>query len=183
MGALLAESQAPVTTLTNQMNQVQAQKQAYTSLSTQLTSMQTIGQSLQLPSSFQASTATSSNTQCPDGDGRRGRCRGHVPVAGLPARQLAAEHHRRLRQQGAGRGRGPLTVEMGGGSLATEAPLSQLNGGKGVSARTIPHHRRQRQFRDHRYQLETSIWTTSSSRSTTPPASASKHRFRTITWF
>src|SRR5579862_8133576 len=63
ISALLAEDQAPVTTLTSQMNQVQAHQQAYTSLSSQIGTMQTIGQSLQLATTFAASTATSSNQQ------------------------------------------------------------------------------------------------------------------------
>jgi len=132
--ALLAEDQAPVTTLTNQMDQVQAQQQAYSSLSTQLTSMQTIGQSLQLPSTFQASTATSSNNNVLTATAGEAAAAGtyQFQVSQLVSSQQSITNG--YASSSALVGAGTITVEMGGGSLSTQTPLSQLNGGNGVSA-------------------------------------------------
>ncbi len=134
INALLAEDQAPVTTVTNQMNQVKAQQQAYTSLSTQLTSIQTIGQSLQLPSTFQASTATSSNTNVLTATAGEAAAAGtyQLQVSQLVSSQQSISNG--YASSSALVGAGTLTIEQGGGSLASQTPLAQLNGGSGVSA-------------------------------------------------
>src|ERR1700710_2702083 len=58
---LLSLDSQPVTLLQNRVTSANAQKQAYTAIGTQLTQLQTIGQALQLPTTFAASTANSSD--------------------------------------------------------------------------------------------------------------------------
>jgi len=58
---LMALEQAPVTHLQARMAVANAQKTAYTDLNTKLQSLQQVGQALELPATFAATTANSSD--------------------------------------------------------------------------------------------------------------------------
>src|SRR5258707_14461592 len=58
---LIALEQQPVTILQARYSTATAQKQAFTGLSTQLSSLQQIGQALELPQTFAASSTNSSD--------------------------------------------------------------------------------------------------------------------------
>lgn len=123
----------PVTLLQNRITANNQQKSAYSDLQTQLQSLQTIGQQLELPSTFTASTATSSDNNVLTATASTGATQGtyQLQVAHLVSSQQSVSNG--FTSTTAAMQAGTITVEMGGGNLNSQTALSSLNGGQGVS--------------------------------------------------
>ena len=123
----------PVTLLQTRIASNNQQKSAYTDLQTQLQSLQTIGQQLQLPATFTASTAKSSDENVLTATASTGATQGtyQLQVAHLVSSQQSVSNG--FTSTTAGLQAGTITVEMGGGNLNSQTDLSRLNGGQGVS--------------------------------------------------
>lgn len=131
---LMSIESQPVTVLENQLATTSAQQQAYTALTTQLSGIQSIGQTLEKPDTFGQTTATSSNDNVLTATTTTGA------AAGTYTFQVAQTvNTQQLISQGftdtdsARVGAGNITIEMGGGEVSTTTALSDLNGGAGVS--------------------------------------------------
>lgn len=131
---LMALEQEPVTVLQTQVSSTKAQQQAYSTLETQLSTLQSIGMSLELPSTFAASTATSSDPNTLTATTTAGAPTGtyQFQVARLVSAQQSVSN-------GFGSTSSPLqagtiTIGMGGGNLNPQTALSDLNGGAGVGS-------------------------------------------------
>jgi flagellar hook-associated protein 2 len=132
---LMSLESQPVTLLQNRITQANTQKSAYTALVTSLQSLQTAGQTLEKPQTFQAATATSSDQNVLTATAANGAAVGSysLQVAQLVTTQQAVS---------AGFsdvsstpvGAGTITIDMGGGELSSTTTLAQLNGGNGVGA-------------------------------------------------
>src|SRR3954470_14777766 len=112
---------------------VNDQKVAYTDLSTRATSLKLIGTTLKKPSTFQASSTTSSNEDVLTATASNGAAVGdyQFQVARLVTSQQSVT--RGFADTGSTKvGAGAITVEMGGGELTNQTTLAQLNGGNGV---------------------------------------------------
>ncbi|MGA8709534.1 MAG: flagellar cap protein FliD N-terminal domain-containing protein, partial [Steroidobacteraceae bacterium] len=133
ISALLTYDQAPVTLLQSQVASNTAQQQAYSSLETQLQSLQTIGQSLELPTTFNASTSTSSDPSVLTATTTAGAPQGsyQFQVAQLVSSQQSISNG--YASPSSPLQAGTISIEMGGGSLDAQTDLSSLNGGAGVS--------------------------------------------------
>jgi len=129
---LIAIDQQPVTQLQAQIATNTAQQSAYSGFATQLSQLQTVGQALELPTTFAASTATSSNTNALTATTTAGATNGsfQFQVAQLVTAQqsLSGGYASGSSLVGAGN----ITLTLGGGSLASQTTLAQLNGGTGV---------------------------------------------------
>jgi flagellar hook-associated protein 2 len=131
---LISIDSEPVTLLQTQITSAQDQQQAYSSLETQLTAMQQIGQNLALPQTFQAATATSSNSNVLTATTGVGAAVGNYQfqVAQLVSTQQSISDGF-ANTTSAPVGAGTITLEEGGGEAYSQTPLSQLNGGSGVA--------------------------------------------------
>jgi len=131
---LMSLDQEPVTVLQTQVASSQAQQQAYSTLETQLQSLQTIGQSLELPTTFAASTATSSdpNTLTATTSAAAPSGTYQFQVAQLVSAQQSVSNG--YTSASAPLQAGTLTLEMGGGNLNSQTDLADLNGGTGVGS-------------------------------------------------
>ncbi len=132
---LMSIESQPVQVLQSQLDTTSAQQDAYTALATQLGSLQTIGQTLENPQTFQAATATSSNQNVLTATASNGAAVGsyNLQVAQLvTTQQMVSDGFADVDQTPVGAG--TITIEMGGGNLATQTPLSALNGGAGVGS-------------------------------------------------
>lgn len=131
--ALTALDQAPIDLLQTQVNSFQAQQKAYGSLETQLTQLQMIGKTLELPATFRASTATSSNTNVLTATTTAGAPSGtyQFQVAQLVSAQQSVSNG--YASTSSPLQAGTITLELGGGSLSKQTGLADLNGGAGVS--------------------------------------------------
>ncbi|MGD0388570.1 MAG: flagellar filament capping protein FliD [Tepidisphaeraceae bacterium] len=131
---LISIDSEPVTLLQAQITSAQNQQQAYSSLETQLTAMQQIGQNLALPQTFQDSTATSSNPSVLTATTGIGAAVGtyQFQVAQLVSTQQSISDGF-ANTSSAPIGAGTITLEEGGGEAYSQTPLSQLNGGTGVA--------------------------------------------------
>jgi len=132
--ALLSLDSAPNQLLQTQITSAQAQEKAYQSLETQLSGMQQIGQSLALPQTFQNATTNSSNPNVLSATAGVGAAVGsyQFQVAKLVTTQQSISTGF-SDSTSAPVGAGTLTLEEGGGEASSQTPLSQLNGGAGVS--------------------------------------------------
>lgn len=132
--SLMALSQAPVTLLQTQVNSFQAQQHAYSSLETQLTSLQLVGKSLELPATFLASTATSSDPNVLTATTTAGAPSGsyQFQVAQLVSAQQSVSNG--FASTASPLQAGTITLGLGGGSLDAQTGLASLNGGAGVSS-------------------------------------------------
>jgi flagellar hook-associated protein 2 len=130
---LISLDAAPVSLLQTQIASANAQQQAYSTLETQINNIQQIGQTLALPTTFQNTTATSSDPNVLTATTSDGAAVGsyQIQVAQLVTTQQSIS-------QGfadattAPVGAGTITLEEGGGEATSETPLAQLNGGAGV---------------------------------------------------
>ena len=131
---LMSIESQPVQLIQTRISSVNTQMQAYNDMETQLTSLQQIGMSLELPSTFGASTATSSNPNVLTATTTNGATQGNyqLQVAQLVSSQQSVSGG--YTSQTAPLQAGTMTFELGGGNLATQTSLSDLNGGAGVSA-------------------------------------------------
>src|SRR5665213_2407632 len=130
--ALLSLDQQPVTQLQARVASATAQQSAYTGLSTQLQSLQQIGQSLELPTTFANSSATSSDTSVLTATAGVGAAVGsyQFQVARLVSAQQAISNG--FSGPNSLVGAGTLSISMGGGNANSQTTLAQLNGGAGV---------------------------------------------------
>jgi flagellar hook-associated protein 2 len=131
---LMSLDQEPVTILQSEVSSSQAQQKAYSALETQLTSLQSIGMALERPTTFLASTATSSDPSTLTAITTAGAPSGtyQFQVAQLVTAQQSVSNG--FTSTSTTLQPGTLTFEMGGGNLDTQTALANLNGGAGVSA-------------------------------------------------
>ena len=131
--ALINADSGPVSLLQTRITSNTALSSDYQSLGTQLGSLQSTVQSLEQPSTFQAATANSSNPSVLTATAANGAAVGSysLQVAQLvTTQQLISTGFTDSTQSPVGAG--TITIEEGGGGLATQTPLSELNGGAGV---------------------------------------------------
>ena len=130
---LMSLESQPVTLLQTRISSTNAQMQAYTDMETQLSSLQSIGLSLELPSTFHTSTATSSDPTALTATTTTGATQGsyQLQVAQLVSAQQSVSTG--YTSADAPLQAGTLSFELGGGGLSTQTALSQLNGGAGVT--------------------------------------------------
>jgi flagellar hook-associated protein 2 len=131
---LISLDAEPVTLLQSQIASATAQNQAYSSLETQINSIQSVGQALALPQTFQATVANSSNQNVLTASTSVGAAVGtyQLQVARLVATQQTISQGYASATSLVGAG--TITIEQGGGLLTSQTSLGDLNGGAGVSA-------------------------------------------------
>ena len=131
---LMSIESQPVQLLQNQLDTTTAQQQAYSTISTSLGTLQTAAQVLEKATTFNAATATSSNNNVLTAVAANGAAVGsyNLQVAQLVTTQQMVSNGF-TDTTNAKVGAGTITIDMGAGSLATQTPLSQLNGGAGVA--------------------------------------------------
>jgi flagellar hook-associated protein 2 len=131
--ALVNSDAGPVSLLQTRVSGDQNLTSTYKGLGSQLQTLQTTVQSLEQPSTFQAASANSSNPAVLTATAANGAALGSysLQVAQLvTTQQLISTGFSDT--SSAPVGAGTITIEEGGGGLATQTPLSQLNGGAGV---------------------------------------------------
>ncbi|HWE00991.1 MAG TPA: flagellar filament capping protein FliD [Tepidisphaeraceae bacterium] len=130
---LISLDSQPVTLLQNRVTTANAQSQAYQLLGTQISSLQQIGQSLELPTTFAAATATSSAPTVLSATATAGAAVGtyNFNVASLVTSQQAISGG--YASANSLVGAGTLTISQGGGEASSQTTLAQLNGGAGVT--------------------------------------------------
>ena len=130
---LLSLDSQPVTLLQHRIDASNAQTQAYQLLGTQIQSLQQIGQSLELPTTFDNSTATSSDQTVLTGTASVGAAAGSYSfdVASLVTSQQAISNG--YSSANSLVGAGTITISQGGGEASSQTTLAQLNGGAGVN--------------------------------------------------
>ena len=130
---LIAIEQQPVTQLQTRISSLAAQKAAYTSLSSSLTSIQQNAQTLAKASTFQNATATSSDDTVVSATASAGAAQGsyQLQVARLvTTQQVISTGVQDLNSSKIGAG--TITIGVGGGELTATNNLNDLNGGAGV---------------------------------------------------
>ncbi len=129
---LIAIEQQPKTILQSRKDNVAQHQSALNGFLTQLTSLQTLGQSFEQPSTFQAVTPTSSDPNVLTATAGTTAAAGsyQFQVAQLVSSQQSITTG--FASQDASVGAGTFTISLGGGDLSNKTPLSQLNGGAGV---------------------------------------------------
>jgi flagellar hook-associated protein 2 len=131
--ALINADSGPVSLLQTRVTNNSTLDSAYQALGSQLSSLQTTVQSLEQASTFQAATATSSDPNSITATAANGAAIGSysLQVAQLvTTQQLISTGFTDTTDTPVGAG--TITIEEGGGNLATQTPLSELNGGAGV---------------------------------------------------
>ena len=130
---LMTIESRPKQLLQTQIDSANAQKQAYTALETQLQTLQGVGKALELPTTFLASTATSSDQTVLTATASAGAAQGtyQFQVAQLVSSQQSISGG--YTSATAPLQAGTITLEMGGGNLNVQTALSDLNGGNGAS--------------------------------------------------
>ncbi len=131
---LMKLEERPKTRLQTRVTQTETQKKAYQALLDNITKIRNNTLSLQRPSTFNASTATSSNENVLSATTSPGAAIGSYSfrVARLvTAQQTVSTGFADFNTQKVGAG--TLSVEMGGGEVDTETMLADLNGGTGVT--------------------------------------------------
>ena len=130
---LISIDSEPINLLQTQINAAESQSGAYNTIETQLTSMQSIGQNLALPQTFQNATATSSNPNALTATTAVGAAVGsyQFQVAQLVSTQQTISNG--FTSTTAPIGAGTITLEEGGGEAYSQTPLADLNGGAGVT--------------------------------------------------
>jgi flagellar hook-associated protein 2 len=131
---LISLDSGPVNLLQTQVTSAKNQQTAYKTLETSLTSIQQIGQNLALPQTFQNATTNSSNPNVLTATAGVGAAVGdyQFQVAQLVTTQQTISNGF-SNTTSAPVGAGTITLEAGGGEAYSQTPLSQLNGGAGVS--------------------------------------------------
>lgn len=132
--ALLSLDQQPITLLQNRVASSTAQNQAYQALGTQLQTLQQIGQSLELPTTFANSTATSSDPSVLTATAGAAAAAGSYQfnVASLVSSQQAISSG--YASANSLVGAGTISISQGGGEASSQTTLAQLNGGTGIAA-------------------------------------------------
>ena len=130
--SLMSIESQPITLIQTKINSAASQKKAYTDLSSQLQSIQTIGMTLQRPTTFLASTATSSDPTTLTATAGPGAPQGsyQFQVAQLVSAQQTISNG--FTSSSALLQPGTISFEMGGGNLNPQTNLSALNGSAGV---------------------------------------------------
>ncbi len=115
------------------IDSVKSQKDAYTGLAGQLTTLKTSATSLKKPSFFEAATANSSDEDVVTATASNGAAVGsfQFQVARLVTSQQTVSQGF-VDYDKSPVGAGTITIEQGGGDLSNETVLSDLNGGNGV---------------------------------------------------
>lgn len=132
INALLTFDQEPVTQLNSQITTEQNQQSAYSTLSSQLTALQTDAQQLSDSSVLGARTANSSDPSALTATASAG-----APLASYLVTPVAQAQTQALLSNGFSDstttpvGQGTITIKLGG-FVNPSTPLSQLNGGAGV---------------------------------------------------
>jgi len=130
---LMKLEERPKSLLQTRKDKLSLQREAYVAISGKLTTLTTSARTFQRPSTFTAATATSSNEDVITATTSAGAAVGsyQFQVARLVTSQqsITAGYADPSSTVKAGK----ITIEMGGGNLNTQTPLSQLNGGAGVS--------------------------------------------------
>jgi flagellar hook-associated protein 2 len=131
---LISLDAAPVSLLQTQIASANAQQQAYSTLETQINSIQQIGQNLSLPTTFQNATATSSDPNVLTATTAVGAAVGsyQIQVARLVTTQQSISQGF-ADTSSSPVGAGTITLEEGGGEATSQTNLAQLNGGAGVA--------------------------------------------------
>ncbi|MDB5289164.1 MAG: flagellar hook-associated 2 domain protein [Phycisphaerales bacterium] len=129
---LIALEQQPVTILQTRISTATAQKQAFTAMGTQLSTLQQIGQALELPQTFAASSTNSSDPNTLTATATAGAAVGsyQFQVARLVTSQQSITNG--FSSANALVGAGNISFTVGGGDLQNPTTLAQLNGGQGV---------------------------------------------------
>lgn len=130
---LLAIEARPVVLAQNRIVQLQQRQAAFLDLNSSLLSLNSAAESIRTSNAFDASSASSTNSEVLSGTASNGAAEGSytfrvdrlVTTQQLLSRGFADSDT-------AGLGGESITFETGGGSLATETRLSDLNGGAGV---------------------------------------------------
>jgi flagellar hook-associated protein 2 len=133
INSLLAIDEQPQEVVQSQIENAQAQNSAYTTLSTQLSGIQSIGNDLSLPETFQAATTSSSDPNVLTATAAEGAAVGsyQFQVAQLVTTQQSITDGF-ASATNSPVGAGTLTIEEGNGQASSQTLLSQLNGGQGV---------------------------------------------------
>jgi flagellar hook-associated protein 2 len=130
--ALINADSLPVSSLQTRITNNGTLNAAYQALASQLSTLQTTAQSLEQASTFQAATATSSDPTSLTATAANGAAVGDysLQVAQLVTTQQLISTG--FSSTSTPVGAGTITIEEGGGSLESQTPLSELNGGAGV---------------------------------------------------
>ncbi len=132
---LISLDAAPVSLLQTRVTSDQTLGLMYSSLGSQLSTIQTTAQSLEKPQTFQDTSATSSDPSVLTATTSQGAAVGTYSLRvarTVTTQQLVSAGF--TDSTNAKVGAGTITIgEGGGGSLATETTLAELNGGSGVS--------------------------------------------------
>src|SRR4051794_23485866 len=126
---LMAVESRPKTLLQGHIDSANAQTQAFTDLSTKLQSLQQIGQALERPTTFTASTANSSDQNVLTATASPSAAVGsyQFQVAQMVSSQQSITNG--YSSTDALIGAGTITVSLGGGDVKAQTTLAQLNGG------------------------------------------------------
>jgi flagellar hook-associated protein 2 len=130
---LVAIDSGPKDIVQSQIAEVEAEGTAFSTLSTELSGIQSIGSQLALPETFQAADAVSSDPNILTATAEQGAAIGsyQLQVAQLVSTQQTITGGF-ANATSAPVGAGTLTIEAGGGEAFSQTPLAQLNGGAGV---------------------------------------------------
>ena len=131
--ALINADSIPVSLLQTRITSDGTLNTAYQGIASQLSTLQTTAQSLEQVSTFQAATATSSDPNSLTATVANGAALGtySLQVARLVSTQQLISTGFTDPSQAAV-GAGTITIDSGEANLATQTPLSELNGGAGV---------------------------------------------------
>jgi flagellar hook-associated protein 2 len=133
ISAMINADAQPVSLLQSRITQNSTMSSVYQALASQLQTLQTTAQSLEQPATFQATTATSSDSSVLTATTADGAAIGtyNLQVARLvTTQQLISTGFTDATK--AKVGAGTITIDEGGGGLATETGLADLNGGAGI---------------------------------------------------
>ncbi|MGH7178595.1 MAG: flagellar cap protein FliD N-terminal domain-containing protein, partial [Tepidisphaeraceae bacterium] len=130
---LMSLESRPKQLLQTRIDGINRQKLAYTDLMTRLTGLRLTGTTLKKPSTFQAASTTSSDEDVLTATAANGASVGsfQFQVARLVTAQQTISRGF-VDFDSAKVGAGTITIEQGGGDLARQTLLGELNGGAGV---------------------------------------------------
>ncbi len=133
INGLIQADSIPISLLQTRITSGTTLNTAYKGLASQLQTLQTTVQSLQQPATFQAATSTSSDPNALTANVTSGAAYGtyNLQVARLVSTQQLISTGFSDPSQ-APVGAGTITIDAGEASLASQTPLSELNGGAGV---------------------------------------------------
>ena len=133
INSLISIDKQPEEIVQSQITEVNTEKNAYETLSSELSGIQSIGNDLALPQTFQAATTSSSNPNALTATAAEGAAVGsyQFQVAQLVTTQQSISAGF-ANATSAPIGAGTITIEEGGGEVSSQTALSQLNGGLGV---------------------------------------------------